>query len=407
MWAVVKAFQIGLARLSLAVAFLVASCGGQPVTGHTSSASPAGSTGTVTSAAVPSTTSSPSHGPTVGTGAWSTTTAMSTSRSYHSATRLPSGKVLVAGGYTGGFNSNALASTELFDPATSTWSASAPMLRPHAAHTATLLENGKVLVVAGRSTGGDSTAAELYDPAHNLWSPGGNIIVARTTHKALLLRSGKVLIWGGFGPAGVNPPAELYDPDANGWSVIPATNEHFINDANVLPDGRILALGDIENYSFQFAGIFDPVTSVWTSVRRPPVSMAFSVALSNGNVLFYGNYAPGNPRLAEEYDPATNTWSLTSAMRVALFGQPILLRDGRVLVTGSAMNVEPGCGSGCPNAEVFAPSDGSWTLTKPMAIDRGEQSTTLLADGRVLVAGGFIPPNPDTNAAVEIFDPAG
>jgi hypothetical protein len=332
---------------------------------------------------------------------------MSISRSYHSATLLPSGKVLVAGGYTGGLNSTALATTELFDPLTHTWSAAAPMGAPHAAHTATLLKNGKVLVVAGRSTGGDSTTAELYDPARNSWSTAGNITVARTGHTALLLRSGKVLVWGGFGPAGENPPAELYDPVTIRWSVMQGTSEHFINEATALGDGRVLALGDIQNYNFQFAGIFDANSGVWTHATRPPISMASSVLLGSGKVLFYGNYAPGDSRAAEEYDPTTDTWSSTSPMGIALFGQPILLRDGRVLVAGSARTIEPGCGSGCPNSEAFDPSDEKWTLTKLMSMDRGEQTMTVLADAMVLAAGGFMPPNPDPTATSEVFDPGG
>jgi hypothetical protein len=330
---------------------------------------------------------------------------MATSRSYHSATLLPSGKVLIVGGYTGGFRSTVLASTELFDAATNTWTVAAPMPAPHAGHAAALLKNGKVLVVAGRSTGGDSTAAELYDPVRNSWSGAGSMAVARTGHTALVLRSGKVLVWGGFGPAGVNPPAELYDPDTNSWSLMPGTSEHFVNVATMLPDGRVLALGDIQNANFQFAGILDANSGVLSQAARPPISMARAVLLGSGRVLFYQNYAPGDKRVAELYDPTTDTWSLTSPMSIALFGQPILLRDGRVLVAGSAMTIEPGCGSGCANAEVFDPSAGKWTLTKPMTIDRGEHTMTLLADGRILLAGGFIPPNPDTTASSEIFDP--
>jgi hypothetical protein len=301
--------------------------------------------------------------------------------------------------------STGLASTELFDPATNTWSAAAPMSAPRAAHTATLLKNGKVLVVAGRSTGGDSTTAERYDPVRNAWSSAGNITVARTTHTALLLRSGKVLVWGGFGPAGVNPPAELYAPDTNSWSVVPGTSEHFINVSIVLQDWRVLALGDIQSSNFQFAGILDPDSGVVANATRPAISMARAVALDSGKVLAYQNYAPGDKHAAELYEPRTNTWSLASQMSIALFGPGIVLRDGRVLVTGSAMIDEPGCGTGCPNADVFDPSVGKWTLTKPMSTDRGEHTVTLLADGRVLVAGGFVPPNSDTIATSEIFDP--
>ena len=287
------------------------------------------------------------------------------------------------------------------------------MLMPRAAHTATLLLNGKVLVVAGRSSGGDSTSAELYDPGSNSWSRAGDISVARTGHTALLLRSGKVLVWGGYGPAGVNPPAELYDPASNTWSVIPGTVGHFINVAVALEDARVLTLGDIHNSNFQFAAIFDPSSNSWAPVGLPPVSMDNAVLLASGKVLFFGNYAATNKRAAEEYDPASNMWLPVSPMAIALWGRPVVLPDDRVLVAGTAMNAEPGCGSGdgrvlgrvCANAEIFDPTQGTWALTKSMTTDLGAQTMTLLANGRVLVVGGNLPPIPDSTAASEIFDP--
>src|ERR1700682_2434870 len=399
-------FGSHVSRYLLALIFLLAGCTGQPQSGVSSGTSPTRETVTTPPVAVNTPSApSPSAGSANGTGSWSTAGSMSTSRGGHSATLLPSGKVLIAGGNTGGFVSAGLASTELFDPATNTWSAAAPMNRPHAGHTATLLKSGKVLVVAGRSTGGDSNAAELYDPVTNSWSSAGSIAGARTSHAALRPRNGKVRVWGGFGPAGANPPAELYDPATNGWSVVPGTSAHFINVAIVLEDGRVLALGDIQNSNFQFAGILDPDSGVVTNAARPAISMARAVLLNSGKVLAYQNYAPGDKRATELYDPRTNTWSLISRMSIALFGPGIVLRDGRVLVTGSAKIDEPGCGTGCPNAELFDPLAGKWTLTKPMSNDRGEQTMTLLADGRVLVAGGVVPPNPDTIALTEIFDP--
>lgn len=391
---------------------LLFSCSGQSATRGATNASPtgvhvtpaAGSPGVSPAAENPA-TPSPSPASSTTGGTWSAAAAMGTARSYHTATLLPSGKVLVTGGYTGPLGSTVLASAELYDPATNIWSAAAPMLVPHSAHTATLLLNGKVLIVAGRSSSGDSTSAELYDPASNSWSPAGNMMVARTSHTALLLRSGKVLVWGGYGPAGVNPPAELYDPGSNTWSVIRATGDHFINVAIALDDRRVLTLGDIQSSNFQFAAIFDPSSNAWTPAGLPPVSMASGVLLASGRVLFFGNYAATNKRAAEEYDPTSNTWLPVSPMAIALWGRPVVLSDDRVLVAGSALNAEPGCGSGCANAEVFDPTQGTWALTRSMTTDRGEQTMTLLADGKVLVAGGNIPPNPDSTPASEIFDP--
>ena len=86
-----------------------------------------------------------------------------------------------------------------YDPATNTWSPAGNMAVARDEHTATLLHNGKVLVVGGLNSSGFLTFAELYDPASNSWSSAGSMAVARSEHTATLLSDGTVLIAGGFG----------------------------------------------------------------------------------------------------------------------------------------------------------------------------------------------------------------
>ena len=112
----------------------------------------------------------------------------------HTATLLPNGKVLVAGGYNGG----ALTSAELYDPASGTWTATGSLNTARYDHTATLLPNGKVLVAGGISNGSDLTSAELYDPASGTWTATGSLNTARYEHTATLLPNGKVLVAGGY-----------------------------------------------------------------------------------------------------------------------------------------------------------------------------------------------------------------
>src|ERR1019366_8126321 len=106
-------------------------------------------------------------------GAWSTTSSLITARSSHTATLLPNGTVLVAGGTN---SYSAFRSAELYDPATGTWSATGNLTTPRNAHTATVLPNGTVLVAGGNTiSGGGSGAttplrsADLYDPATGTW----------------------------------------------------------------------------------------------------------------------------------------------------------------------------------------------------------------------------------------------
>src|SRR6185503_13701271 len=123
-------------------------------------------------------------------------------RSQHAATLLPNGKVLVTGGY--GVSINGIGfptnSAEIFNPANGFWTPVSPMTVPRGLHTATLLQNGKVLVV-------DQRSAELYDPVADTWTPTGFPNSSHNVHTAILLQNGKVLVCGGFG----NQP-ELYDP---------------------------------------------------------------------------------------------------------------------------------------------------------------------------------------------------
>src|SRR5205823_11552805 len=124
-------------------------------------------------------------------------TARAGQPSGHTATLLPNGNVLVAGG---GDIDGIHPSAELYDPASGTWSATGSLATPRSGHTATLLPNGKVLV-AGGGDGSILASAELYDPASGTWSATGRVATARFGYTATLLPNGKVLVAGGEGPS--------------------------------------------------------------------------------------------------------------------------------------------------------------------------------------------------------------
>src|SRR5437016_3158178 len=143
---------------------------------------------------------------------------MATARRNSTATLLQNGKVLVVGGNNG----PALASAELYDPVTNIWSNAANMVSPRTHHSATLLQNGKVLVAGGFASvylPGSSgrpvySSPELYDPRTNTWSSAGQA-AGRFQHAATLLNNGKVLVAGGFDGFNALASAELYDPSTN------------------------------------------------------------------------------------------------------------------------------------------------------------------------------------------------
>ncbi|PYS57300.1 MAG: hypothetical protein DMF76_22605, partial [Acidobacteria bacterium] len=176
------------------------------------------------------------------TGIWIMARAMAMGRFAHTATLLPNGKVLVAGGAN---NISLLESAEVYDPATGAWTATGPMSDARRyQHTATLLPNGKVLVAGGRTPFVDSIAStELYDSATGTWTVTGKLNTGRLIHTATLLRSGQALVEGGYSGGYLNS-AELYDPDTGVWVPTLSMNEPRIyHTATLLPNGNVLAVG--------------------------------------------------------------------------------------------------------------------------------------------------------------------
>jgi hypothetical protein len=180
---------------------------------------------------------------------------MLTARDDHTATLLPNGKVLVAGGYinTKSFTGDrGLSSAELYDPATGTWSGTGSMTDVHEqGETATLLSSGKVLVVAGFGSNSKTTTADLYDPAAGTWSQAAGLATARARHSATLLPDGQVLVAGGFGNASgaVLNTAEVYNPTANTWSATASnlTVARYFHSATLLANGNVLLAGGYGN----------------------------------------------------------------------------------------------------------------------------------------------------------------
>jgi WD40 repeat protein len=179
------------------------------------------------------------YDPTSGT--WTTTGSLAQQRHQHTATLLPKGKVLVAAG-DGHFSGGGVqASAEIYDPASGTWTSTGNLNTRRRLHTATLLPNGKVLVAGGYDNN-LLASAELYDSASETWSPTGSLGTARINHTATLLQGGKVLAAGGSGGRGAS--AELYDPPNGTWmttgSLVTGRRDHT---ATLLSDGNVLVAG--------------------------------------------------------------------------------------------------------------------------------------------------------------------
>lgn len=304
------------------------------------------------------------------------------------------------------------------------WSYTSNLNTARSLHTATLLQNGKVLV-AGGNAGDDlvvpSNSAELYDPSTGTWSTTGNLNSGHASHTATLLQNGKVLVAGGlecfsyFEPCFAHKNAELYDPDTGTWSVTGDLNTaRYAFTATRLPDGKVLVVGD--GFRRRDAELYDPATGTWsyTGALNTATSRFNHAAtlLPNGKVLVAGGGYCSNEgcfRLdsSELYDPATGTWSITGNLITGRFRHSTtLLPNGKVLAVAGGYYTVDGQGfysnfHSLKSAELYDPAAGAWSSTSDLNGSRGSHSATLLPGGKVLVAGGDIN-NPET---CELYDP--
>jgi CSLREA domain-containing protein len=325
---------------------------------------------------------------------WYYTDPMATERMNHTATLLPDGRVLVAGGITDN-EFNVHKSAELYNPATGRWTPTGSMNTAHGYHTATLLPNGKVLVVGGKYIGGrnsesSSNSAELYDPATGVWTPTGFLNSARHSHTATLLPNGKVLVAGGATFTSTLNSAELYDPATGVWTPTGSLNSaRFSHTATLLPNGKVLVVG-----GQTFGELYDPATGTWTWTNPMNTGRYNHTAtlLPNGKVLVAGGLNGGSLKSAELYDPAKNTWAETDNLYFSRDGHvAALLPNGTVVAAGGfdTKYIEEGTSERYHYwTETYFPQEEMWTPTGSLNTARREHTATLLSNGKVLVAGG-------------------
>ncbi len=296
------------------------------------------------------------------TGTWTLTGNLNRRRFLHTATLLPDGKVLVAAGADidgGGYFP--IASAELYDPATGTWTITRPLNNRRFSHTATLLPNGKVLVVGGSNNVG-LTSAELYDPASGTWSDTGSLGNGHSNHTATLLPNGMVLVVGGLDSTNhISANADVYNPATGTWTVTGSLNTaRTDHTATLLPNGKVLVAGGA--IFLASAELYDPATGMWTATGSMATAREDDTAtlLPNGQVLVVaGNSPTGTVNSAEIYDPTSGSWAATGSLNTARREHAaILLSNGMVLVAGGAD------GSGFPlaSAELYDPGSGTPNL---------------------------------------------
>jgi len=314
-------------------------------------------------------------------GIFAPTGSMTVARMGHTATLLPSGKVLIAGGVDSVFSAG-LASAELYDPVAGTFTATGDMTVARGTeHTATLLATGKVLIAGGHDDTNDLASAELYDPAAGTFTATGSMSVGRAYPTATLLVNRKVLIAGG---AGSN--AELYDPTtgiftATGMMTAARTEQT----ATLLASGKVLVTGGFDYVSLASAELYDPTAGTFTATGSMIAARYCHTAtrLPSGEVLIAGGYDSGYLASAELYDPTAGTFTTVGSMTAGRVSHTAtLLGNGNVLIAGGDV-------SDRASAELYDSSTGTFSATTDMLAPRADPTAALLGSGKVLITGGM------------------
>jgi hypothetical protein len=347
------------------------------------------------------------------------------------ATLLLDGRVLIVG--------NSATSPELYDPASGTFSPTGAALRDGNFATATRLLDGRVLFVGGNDANTTFNTAQLYDPETGKFSATGSLIAGRMGQTATLLPDGRVLIAGGdtfnyaatggyavamayhpgsragttarqgmTGPA-MLASAEIYDPKTGKFSATGSmTTGRDGAGAVLLADGRVLIAGggNEGNAPVRSAEIYNPKTGKFTATGSMPTPRyGFSATLlTDGRVLISGGTDGTNPLgTMEAYDPKTGKFT---ALKPSIPGSAsaVLLGDGRVIFIGGYDSAAAKGAGFLTVCELYDPTTDKVSPTGSMAIGR-IAGGILLADGRVLVAGGFGAGDPPPLDSAEIYQP--
>ena len=321
------------------------------------------------------------------------TGSMSSPRAAHSSTLLRSGEVFIAGGCT--VDSCELdrrgAETELFDPQTGRFRSGPRLLRERVGHVAVRLPDGRVLI-AGGWTGGSRTTAttELYDPERSSVVAGPPMKTPRGGFTVTPLGRGRFLFAGGTRGGQVVASAEIFDLASRRFVRTGSlSTPRLAHSATRLPGGRVLVAGgsDDNDTVLSSTEIYIPRTGRFSRGPRMTVPRYkhAAVGLRDGSVLvlggsnardFYGRYSS-----AERYDLRSRRFRRVAGMAERRFKFPdavVPFPSGRVVVAGGGTSVE-----------LFDPESKRFRKIGTLGRSLASSTATALADGRVLVAGGY------------------
>jgi hypothetical protein len=314
--------------------------------------------------------------------------AMNPALSQPVAVRLGDGRVLITGGREkrpNGITVLRSQAAEIYESDPNRFTPTGSMADARAGHSATLLNDGRVLVVGGidASDGFDNLAtAELYDPATGKFTPTGSLAQGRAHHTATLLNDGRVLIAGGYGGGTLSlKSAEIYDPATGKFTTTGAmTVPRRDATPTLLNDGRVLIAGGLDQYAtsaLASAELYDPATGKFTATGSMATARSgfASMGLEDGRVLVAGGRnTAGDPlKTAEIYDPASGKFSPAGSMTAAGASMAVWLKDARVLFVSNG------------GLSIYDPASGTFS---PVETPAASVDTATFTLGNVLLTEG-------------------
>jgi N-acetylneuraminic acid mutarotase len=339
---------------------------------------------------------------------WTAVASMSVDRINQVAVTLPSGKIFVAGG-SNNPGSPALSSAEIFDPKTNTWTAAAPMSTTRDS-AAGVVVGGKVLVAGGFANAAADTGelafpalttAELYDPATNTWKAAAPMPQERAAGGVAAISSTKALVFGGTSTAAYSlSSASIYDYASDAWTTASAMSVArgpytvtfaTLSTGKVLVSGGALVDAGGATSLWSTAELYDPTSASWVpaGTLTQGRSQHAAMTIAGDRVLVVG----GNPAIgtyfrgfstAEIWDPSTNAWLATTPMSTGrMFPPSTTLSTGKVLVAGGGTNPF----ADLSTAELFDPTTKVWTPVNFLVSPEGQGTLLPLAGGEALLLG--------------------
>ena len=297
--------------------------------------------------------------------------SMSVGRWSHSATLLDDGRVLIVGGKERPYGS--VPSTEIFDPTNNSWSSAGNTLKPRGeGHTAILLNNGQVLVTGGTEDG----SSELYDPDENKWLYADNMMEPRKWASATLLPDGRVIIAGGDDSSRSGSKeldsAEIYNPSTNKWSLVNNMNHAHSGHSATMINNKLLIIGK------NSAELFDPLTGVWSLTGNPVRARSTgstATTIANGKVLVtggewvHGGFLQGDKGGGLYTAGSVGTGTGNDGGKHPRIHMPIIIP--------------------MEDVELYNLESGTWQSTNKMSEARRHHKAILTPEGKIVVIGSI------------------